>query len=388
LKQGAIRAEQVPSSWVETCPVGAVPPAWHAPWDRLADRASEPNVFAERWFFEPAARHLSPPAGTRLLAAWSVDEGETTLLGLLPLRIEPRYGRSRIVHVENWRHHHSFLGTPLVRAGRERDFWAAILSELDGASWAKGFLYVTNLVEGGPVHEGLAEAAAGMGRPCDSVYRFERALLESSLSPAAYYEAAVRNKKRKELRRLSNRLSELGALEFSTLGPDEDPLPWCDAFLLLEASGWKGRGGTALARSPATLAFFREAFRGAHQAGRLDALAMRLGGRPIAMLVNLLAPPGAFSFKIAIDENFAHFSPGVLLQIENLRLLERPGIDWTDSCAVEDHRMINTLWRGRRPIVRVSVPLSGARRRAIFAAARMAENGAKLLRRFKTGAGT
>jgi CelD/BcsL family acetyltransferase involved in cellulose biosynthesis len=387
LKTAGIRADDARSSRVETCPIGAVPPAWHAPWDSLADRASEPNVFAERWFFEPAARHLAPSGETRLLAAWSADGDETALLGLLPLRVEARYGRSPVPHVENWRHHHAFLGTPLIRDGRECDFWAAILAELDRAPWAKGFLYLTNLVEDGPVHRGLVEATTGIGRPCDTVYRFERALLASGLSPTAYYEASVRNKKRKELRRLSNRLAELGALDFATLGPDETPLPWCDAFLVLEASGWKGRSGTALARDPATLSFFREAFRGAHEAGRLEALAMRLDGRPIAMLVNLVAPPGAFSFKIAIDEDFAHFSPGVLIQIENLRMLARPGIAWTDSCAVENHAMINGLWRERRPIVRVSVPLSGARRRAVFAAARMAENSAALLRRLRKGTG-
>jgi len=353
-------------------------------WDALALDASEPNPFAERWFFESAARHLSP-GDTRLLAAWTASAEGKELLGLIPLRIEPRYGRSPFPHAENWRHHHNFLGTPLVRAGREPDFWAAILAELDRALWAKGFLYLTNLVEDGPVHRGLAEAAGESGRPCDTVYRFERAMLASDLSPAAYYEAAVRSKKRKELRRLSTRLAELGQLDFATLQPGDDPDGWCDSFLLLEASGWKGRSGTALAQSPATLAFFRETFRAGHEAGRLEALAMRLDGKPIAMMVNLVAPPGAFSFKIAIDEAFARFSPGTLIEIENLRMLDRPDLDWADSCAVADHKMINSLWRERRRIVRVSVPLSGARRRAVFAAARLAENGSALLRRLKKG---
>jgi CelD/BcsL family acetyltransferase involved in cellulose biosynthesis len=383
LKQARIATEDSRPFWVESCPAGDVPASWHPPWDALAHTASEPNVFAERWFFEPAAHHLAAPGETHLLAAWSADENGSVLLGLLPLRLEPRYGRSPVPHVENWRHHHAFLGTPLIRAGREAEFWAAILAELDQAPWAKGFLYLTNLVEDGPVHRGLAEAAAGLGRRCATVYRFERAMLASSLSPEAYFEAALRNKKRKELRRLSARLAELGKVEFATLGPGEDVGAWCDSFLALEASGWKGRSGTALAQFPDTEAFFRAALKGAHDAGRLEALALRLDGKPIAMLVNLVAPPGAFSFKIAIDEDFARFSPGVLLQIENLRMLDRPELEWADSCAVEDHKMINSLWRERRRIVRVSVPLSGARRRAIFAAARLAENGSALLRRFK-----
>lgn len=383
MKQARIARGDARPGWVETCPAGDVPESWHAPWDSLAHSASEPNVFAERWFFEPAARHLAPPGGTRLLAAWTADESGPGLLGLLPLRLEPRYGRSPVPHVENWRHHHAFLGTPLIRAGREAEFWAAILAELDQAPWAKGFLYLTNLVEDGPVHRGLAEAASGLGRRCATVYRFERAMLASGLSSEAYYEAALRSKKRKELRRLSTRLAELGKVGFATLGPDEDVGAWCDSFLALEASGWKGRSGTALAQCADTEAFFRKALAGAHEAGRLEALAMRLDGRPIAMLVNLVAPPGAFSFKIAFDEAYARFSPGVLIEIENLRALDRPGFAWMDSCAMDNHPMIDSLWRERRSIVRLTVPLAGARRRALFTLCRLLEDSSALVRRIK-----
>ena len=213
-------------------------------------------------------------------------------------------------------------------------------------------------------------------------------MLASDLSPGAYYEASVRKKKRKELKRQSARLAELGALTCDTLAADGDAESWCDSFLALEASGWKGRLGSALAVDPSSAAFFREAFLAGHRASRIEALALRLDGKPLAMLVNLIAPPGAFSFKTAIDEDYARFSPGVLLQIENLRLLDRDGVDWTDSCAVENHSMINTLWRERRSVVRVSVPLAGARRRAIFAATHLIESGAALARRLGVRSGT
>ena len=122
---------------------------------------------------------------------------------------------------------------------------------------------------------------------------------------------------------------------------------------------------------------------GAEAEGRLQIVALELDARPIAMLVNFVTPPGSFSFKTAFDEKFARFSPGVLIQIENLRILAREDIAWTDSCAVEDHAMINSLWRERRSLVRLTVPLAGRRRRAIFAAARMMEKGSALLRRLK-----
>jgi CelD/BcsL family acetyltransferase involved in cellulose biosynthesis len=211
-----------------------------------------------------------------------------------------------------------------------------------------------------------------------------RAMLEAGLSPEAYRDAAVRKKKRKEIGRLRNRLAELGDVRFETLERPEDAPLWCEDFLTLEAKGWKGENGSALGRDPATAAFFREMFAGAFAAGRLEVLRLAVDGRPIAMLVNLHAPPGGFSYKIAFDEDYARYSPGVLIELENLRLLARPGFEWMDSCAVQDHPMIDSLWRERRSIVRLTVPLSGARRGATFRICRALEEGSALVRRLRS----
>jgi hypothetical protein len=73
-------------------------------------------------------------------------------------------------------------------------------------------------------------------------------------------------------------------------------------------------------------------------------------------------------------------SPGVLIQIDNLDLLDDPDIAWMDSCAVEDHPMIDSLWIERRDVVRVTVPLAGLRRRAVYAACRALEIGSATLK--------
>jgi hypothetical protein len=84
------------------------------------------------------------------------------------------------------------------------------------------------------------------------------------------------------------------------------------------------------------------------------------------MLATLLAPPGAFAFKTAFAEDFARYSPGVLLQRENLGLLADPDLAWCDSCAAANHPMIDHLWRERRAIGRFSVAIGGRARRAAF----------------------
>lgn len=346
-------------------------------WARLCADASEPNPFSEPWFVAAGLSHLAPAQDVRLL---EVRRGPF-LIGLLPLVLADRYGRFPLTNVQNWLHFHSFLGTPLVKAGQEQGFWAAALDALDRHGWARGLLHLNGLVEDGPVHRGLVAAASVRGRRCDIVHRSERALLESDLAPAAYYEATVRKKKRKELKRLQNRLAELGTVAVRTLDDGDDLDQWCDAFLALERSGWKGKSGSALACRAETESFFRSAVRGAHAAGRLELLRLDLDDRPLAMLVNFVTPPGSFSFKIAFDEDFARFSPGVLLQIENLRILDRPGLAWMDSCAVEDHPMINSLWGERRSIVRLTLPFDRAGSRLTFGLCRSAEAGWAMLKR-------
>jgi hypothetical protein len=128
---------------------------------------------------------------------------------------------------------------------------------------------------------------------------------------------------------------------------------------------------------------FRQALRGAARAGKLELLTLRLDGRAIAMLVTFLALPGSFSFKTAFDEDYARFSPGVLLQIENLKLLERPGLAWCDSCAAQDHPMIDSLWGGRRTVGRWSVAIGGPFRRFAFALLLTAEKAKARLRKIK-----
>lgn len=363
---------------VESVAFAPIDPGFALEWDALAADAAEPDVFASRWFAE-ASRHLLPP-GVRQLAVRSNGQ----LIGLMPVIPAPRYGRIPLRHSENWAHYHRFLGAPLLRRGHEAQAWRALLTALDTDPAAGALLHVSGLVEGGPVHRGLIAAADDLKRPCDTVHRIERAMLATDLSPDAYYAATVRKKKRKELGRLRTRLLEQGRVETRRLAPEDAVSDWIEDFLALERAGWKGAAGSALACTPETTAFFRDVVTGAHAAGKLDMIRIDLDGAAIAMLVNLLAPPGAFSFKTAFDERLSRFSPGVLLQIDNLQLLARSDIGWMDSCAVENHPMINSLWGERRAIVRVSVPLAGARRRALFTAARGLERAAAAVRALRT----
>jgi CelD/BcsL family acetyltransferase involved in cellulose biosynthesis len=338
-------------------------------WEALGRTAGSPNPFFESWFLLPALKAFDPEGRARLLRI----EAGGHLLGLLPLSRPARYYRHPLPHWRNWSHGNGFLGAPLIAQGFEKAFWSALFAWADENAGEALFLHLAQLPLEWPRHDAMLAVLDEQRRPYKIVHREERALLASRLAPEAYLEATLTTKKRKELRRQHKRLSEQGELRFERRDDEEGIDEWIEAFLWLEAAGWKGRQGSAMASGMDTMGLFGSALRGAAKRGRLERLALLLDDNPIAMLANFITPPGSFAFKTAFDERFARFSPGVLLQRENLALLERDGIAWCDSCASADHPMIDHFWGERRAIGRINIGIGGAVRRALFSAIAWAE---------------
>jgi CelD/BcsL family acetyltransferase involved in cellulose biosynthesis len=358
----------VQTSWRELEGVAAV-----AAWNALAARASEPNPFFESWYLLPSLRALDPAGRVRLLIMARGDNW----LGLMPVTDETSYYGYPAPHLRNWTHANCFVGAPLVATGEEEAFWRALLEWADRAGGASLFLHVAHLPLSGALHDAFQLVLSGERRLARLAMREERAMLHSSLPAEEYFEASVNAKKRKELKRQARRLAEEGEVAVERETGQANVNAWIADFLALEAAGWKGRAGSALAAEAGTASLFSEALAAAAGAGKLERLSLTLDGRRIAMLATLLSPPAAFSYKTAYDERLARFSPGVLLQRENLALLSRDDIDWCDSCASADHPMIDHLWRERRAIGRYSIAIGGTARRAAFRLLSLAENRGK-----------
>ncbi len=346
-------------------------PAEIARWDALAEWAVEPNPFYESWFLLPSLRTFDPDGKVEILCL----EADGQLAGLLPVVRESSYYGRPIHHWRNWLHANMFVGDPLIANGFETAFWRELFDWFDANAGAALFFHLTQMPADGPLHSALASQLEESGRAAATVQREERAALRAGLSAEAYLEHSLSGKKRKELRRQQRRLGEEGALTTERMTAAPGVAGWAAEFLALERIGWKGDAGSVLASDPATARLFVEVLAGAARRGRLERLAIRLDGKPIAMLATVLAPPGAFSFKTAFDESYSRFSPGVLLQCENLDLLARPDIRWTDSCAAADHPMIDHFWRERRVVASHSIANGGAARRLLFRAIAANETG-------------
>lgn len=331
-----------------------------ADWADLAADAVEPNPFFSSALLAPALDAFGDPGVSTAV----ICDAAGRLLALAPIEPARGYARLPVRYAATWLHPHCFFGAPLIRRGSEREALAALfdLADRQGA-----FLRLRHLDAGGSVYKAALEAAAATGRLAAPSAAYERALLQAPFTTEAYLERSLRRKKRKELRRLKARLSDEGEFRFEALADGAALDGWTEDFLGLEAGGWKGRARTALASASAGRAFFEQAAAGARDAGILQFFRLTLSGKPIAMIVNFVERGEAYSFKIAYDEAYARYSPGVMIEIEMMRALEKePGFAFIDSCAAPDHPMINSLWRERRKIAALNVSRRDAPSKALF----------------------
>ena len=186
--------------------------------------------------------------------------------------------------------------------------------------------------------------------------RFMRALFRPASDIETYMRTALHGAQRHELRRHARRLSEAGRVEYLSLEPGGDVAAWIEEFLRIEAISWKGKGGRAIACDEADRKYFVEVAKEGFRRGQLMMLALHVDGRPIAHKCNFLSGLGSFAFKIAFDEEYARYSPGVLLELENIRRLHAQSkVKWMDSCAGPSHPMFDRLWADRRTIQDVVV---------------------------------
>jgi CelD/BcsL family acetyltransferase involved in cellulose biosynthesis len=156
-------------------------------------------------------------------------------------------------------------------------------------------------------------------------------------------------KQRSTWRRKARRLAAEGAIGYRTLSDGDDAAPWIADFMAVEASGWKGRSGTAMGVEQPRRDFLVAACHAAHARGQLHMVALEVDGRPIAMKCNFTSGPMAFTFKIAYDEAWSRHSPGVLLELFQMRTLRHthPHLQAVDSCTVADNTMFPNVWPGR-----------------------------------------
>jgi CelD/BcsL family acetyltransferase involved in cellulose biosynthesis len=270
-------------------------------WDALADAAAGPPWLRPGWI-----QAWMTAFGTGRLELIEARR-DGALVGIVPMQRTRRELRSTTNY-----HTPSFGLLGVDDAVRET--LAATLVQLAPARLSLGFLPV-----GQPSGEAVESAAARRGR------RTIRRVLERCpfIVPDGSFDAFLAGRRghlARELRRRERRLADQGTLTFEVLDGSDDLPRLLEEGFAVEAAGWKGQRGTAIASSAATRGFYTDiatmlAGRGALRLGFL-----RLDGRPFAFDLAVEEAGVHSLLKTGYDPGMRAAGPGMLLRA---RMLER-----------------------------------------------------------------
>jgi CelD/BcsL family acetyltransferase involved in cellulose biosynthesis len=335
-------------------PLTAVP---LSQWRALSDRSIEPNgYYLPPWELAVDA-HVSGRTGASALLARSdaAPDGARRLIGLMPVISMMRAYKIPLPALVS-AHPYGTLCTPPLDRDRAHD---AATGLLRAAQDAGAHALILRDV---PLDGATMKTLGGVLRQDDLhprvLHSQLRACLDATRDADKLLRDALGQKKLKELRRQRHRLAEHGAVRFDVARTREEVDVALEIFLRLEASGWKGKRGTALIQHEGDAAFIRRAAPALAETGQCEIVTLYAGTTPVAAGLVLRHQHRAFFFKLGIDEQFAKASPGVQLTIDLTRhLCADPAIATADSTASADHPMINPIWRGRFAIGDVMIPL-------------------------------
>ncbi len=224
------------------------------------------------------------------------------------------------------------------------------------------------MIANGRFHEVRADFA--IRRSSFLLGDFPRAFLEPFGTAAAFLSRAISKKHLDEFPRLERRLGERGKLAYRQVENLSEVDAWIDEFLLMEANGSKGGAeGKACAKRTEDASYLRAITRDGFLRNRVMLVSLALDGKNIAMKHNVLSGNGGFAFSIAYDDEYRKFSPGVLLEFDNIRrVCGSAAIDWLDSCAVPRHAMAKRV-RSERRVIRRTLFSNGSRLGVFFISA-------------------
>jgi CelD/BcsL family acetyltransferase involved in cellulose biosynthesis len=143
-------------------------------------------------------------------------------------------------------------------------------------------------------------------------------------------------KVRANLRRRGKRLQQFGDVRMEVVGSGQDVEGALEEGLRIEAAGWKGRTGTAIASDEATHRFYSLLARRAALRGWLRLHFLKVGGRRIAFDFSLLYADKAYLLKPAYDPEFAACSPYSQLLVRSLQDHFDRGVKEFDFLGQED----------------------------------------------------
>ncbi|POR40881.1 GNAT family N-acetyltransferase [Methylobacterium sp. V23] len=328
-----------------------------AAWDDLSARAGDAHPFFGRHVMQA---HLASGLASSDLRV-VVVRGPERLEAVLPFRRSYDIcglGRSVLLPFVS-----PFItaSAPLVAEGPDRPaILTALVEGLAAASGGRAWRWPLLSVEAAPGQDLLA-AMAEAGWDLGEVARFARPVLHRRADHAAFLAGHPHPSRLKDLRRRQRRLAEGGLVSLETVTQGPALARAVEIFLDVEAAGWKGTAGSAMACRTAHAAFARAVFRAEGGPVGIRADTLSRDGTTLAVSLALVAGGTAYLLKTAYDETARAFAPGLVLEAEIVRALHADGFaDRLDSATLAGSAL-ESLYRERDTVAEVIAVPDGAR---------------------------
>ncbi|MEM1040356.1 MAG: GNAT family N-acetyltransferase [Pseudomonadota bacterium] len=328
----------------------------------LAKNALEPNLFFEAEIVRaawPRLASLLAPSGCWMLCLWEGAGEGRKLRVFMPVRLG-RTGLPSKPVLEVLANEYLPTGTPLVDRENPDEAVETLFRLLADPQLKLPTLFsLPHQRVDGPVMACIDQALTALGLPSAAHRKTQRAALAPKKSPSTFLATSLGKKRLRELNRQWRRLEDTGELSFTVANTQDNLLNAFEQFLTLELHGWKGRRGTALYNHRKVTAFSRQIVVELGTNGGSEIAVLSHNNKPIAVLI-LLSGDGWFvPWKIAFDEDYRAFSPGMQIMAKvTTHLVGKNSLVMADSLAVEDHWMMNHIWPDRLSMQNVLVGLT------------------------------
>lgn len=150
------------------------------------------------------------------------------------------------------------------------------------------------------------------------------------------FSARFSKNRRKALRRTERRLREQGELRVEVCDGGSDLDDRLSEGFRVEASGWKGEQGTAIAARPAHRDFYTQVARWAADHKWLQLVFLRLDDRPIAFEYVLRHNDVMYDLKGGYDEKYRAWGPGILLMMKMVQTAFDDGVRSIEWLGTDD----------------------------------------------------
>jgi hypothetical protein len=303
-------------------------------WDRLARQAPQMIPSLMPGWVDAFLRHRLRP-GEQWLCCFAYSAN--ALVGVLPVVVMPHpvFGLAKPL-VRTPSDDLTPSGDVLLAPDHAAVALRALTSRLRQEVPGHLSLSLRCVRQNSPVMLALEDGLDGYVRFSGSRSKFSFLNVEGSFEG---YLAGLGNMRR-NLKRFRKKLESQGPVTVEVKRGTPDGEEFLPEFVALEASGWKGRNGTAMAGNPGAVAFYATLAKNLGSEAGFEWHVIRVQDQVVAAQMCVRCGGSLMLAKIAFDESYADCRPGHLLTGEVLRdAFARADI-------VEVNHLSNADWEG------------------------------------------